>query len=143
MNALSKLKLSDRSPQRNKIDKTLRSRLKLVSSLEIQINIVEAQAKGQVFQVDRVRWENNEDGSRQRSVKKVSPRAHFWEESDGAVYLKVMVGVRQLEIRPKNPTIQLQSKKDLIPTLKLLVQATEAGQLDDQIAATHSRAKTK
>ena len=142
MSALKKLRLSDHTVKRSKVDPVVRSRTKFAAALQTQINIVEAGAKGETFTVERMRWKMNEDGERVRVATQISPRAWFWEE-DGVVYLMPKIGVRPLELEKGKSTIKVGAPKELVPTLQMLIAATEAGDLDSQIAEANSRTKSK
>ncbi|MCH7865400.1 MAG: hypothetical protein IIC56_09350 [Proteobacteria bacterium] len=72
----------------------------------------------------------------------ITPRAWFWEE-DGVVYLMPKIGVRPLEIEKGKSTIKVGAPKELVPTLNMLIAATEVGELDKQIAEANSRTKSK
>jgi hypothetical protein len=142
MSALKKLTFTDHSQTRTKVDPVVRSRTKFAAALQTQIDIVEAQTKGETFTVERMRWKTNEDGERVRVAKQIEPRAWYWEE-DGVVYLLPKVGVRPLEIEKGKPTIKIGAPKELVATLSMLIAATEAGELDKQIAEANSRTKSK
>lgn len=142
MSVLKKLNLSDHSQKRAKVDPVIRSRTKFSEALQTQINIVEAEAKGETFTIERMRWKTNEDGERVKTPTQISPRPWFWQE-EGVVYLMPKVGVRPLEIEKGKPTIKIGAEKDLVPTLKMLAEATEEGELDRQISEANSRTKSK
>lgn len=142
MSALKKLTFTDQTQTKAKVDPVVRSRTKFTAALQQQIDIVEAQVKGETFTVERMRWKTNEDGVREKVPTQISPRPMYWE-NDGIVYLMPKVGVRPLEIEKGKPTIKVGAMKELIPTLAMLVHATEAGELDKQIAAANSRTKSK
>ena len=48
-----------------------------------------------------------------------------------------------MEIEKGKPTIKIGAEKELVPTLEMLIQAVNAGELDDQIAEANSRKKTE
>lgn len=143
MTALKKLTLSDHTQKREKIDPVVRSRTKFAAALQTQVNIVEAEAKGENFTVERLRWKTNEDGERVRVPTQISPRAWYWKEEDGVVYLMPKIGVRPLEIEKGKSTIKIGSPKELVPTLNMLIQAVNDGELDKQISEANSRTKSK
>ena len=140
--ALKKLTLTNHSQRKVKIDPVVRSRTKFAAALQTQINIVDAQAKGESYMIERLRWKTNEDGERVRVPIQISPRAWYWEE-EGTVYLLPKIGVRPLEIEKGKSTIKVGTPKELVPTLNMLIAATEAGELDKQIAEANSRTKSK
>lgn len=138
MSVLKKLNLSDHNQKRAKVDPVIRSRTKFSAALQQQIDIVEATAKGESFTVERMRWKTNDEGVRERVPTKIIPRPWFWEEK-GVVYLMPKIGVRPLEIEQGKPTIKVGKMTELVPTLKMLTEAVEAGELDKQIAEANSR----
>ena len=140
---LKKLAFTDRTQTKVKVNPVLRSRTKFAAALQTQISIVEAEAKGETYTVERLRWRTNEDGERVRVTKQIAPRAWFWTEEDGVVYLMPKVGVRPLEIAPGKTTITVGAPKELVPTLNMLIQAVNEGELDGQIAEANSRVKSK
>jgi len=114
----------------------------MVAALQTQISIVEAEGKGETYTVDRQRWKTNEDGERVRVPTQISPRAWYWTEEDGVVYLMPKIGVRPLEIEKRKPTIRVGPVKELVPTLEMLIQAVSNGELDGPIAEANSRKKS-
>jgi hypothetical protein len=142
MSALTKLALTDRTQARAKVNPVIRSRTKFAAALQTQINIVEAEAKGETYTVERMRWETNEDGERVRVPKQIVPRAWFWTEEDGTAYFGPKIGVRPLEIEKGKPTIRVGPVKELVPTLEMLIQAVSNGELDGPIAEANSRKKS-
>ena len=141
MTALKKLTLSDHTQKRAKVDPVVRSRTKFAAALQTQINIVEAEGKGETYTVDRQRWSTNDDGERVRVTKQISPRAWYWE-AEGVVYLMPKIGVRPLELEKGKPTITVGAAQELVPTLEMLIQAVNAGELDKAIAEANSRKKS-
>ena len=143
MTTLKKLELSNRTQTKAKINPVVRSRTKFAAALQTQISIVEAEAKGETYTVDRQRWKTMDDGSRERVTVQVEPRKWFWEDEDGVTYLMPKIGVRPLEIEKGKPTIEVGAMKELVPILEMMVRATKAGEIDKQIAAANSRTKAK
>ena len=141
MKTLNNLALTDRTQSKVKVDPVARSRNKMVAALQQQISIVEAEGKGETYTVERQRWSTNGDGQRVRVTKQISPRAWYWAEADGTVYLMPKIGVRPLELEKGKPTIAVGAMKDLVPTLNTLIQAVNNGELDHQIAEANSRKK--
>ena len=142
MTTLGKLALTNRTQVKARIDPVIRSRTKFVAALQQQINIVAAEAEGETYTVDRQRWSINDDGQRVRVTKQISPRAWYWTEEDGVVYLMPKIGVRPLEIEKGKPTVKVGAAKELVPTLETLIQAVNDGELDNQIAEANSRKKS-
>ena len=142
MKTLKNLALTDRTQSKAKVDPVIRSRAKLVVALQTQLSIVEAEAKGETYTVERQRWSTHDDGQRVRVTKQISPRAGYWTEEDGVVYLMPKIGVRPLEIEKGKPTIKVGAAKELVPTLETLIQAVNDGELDGPIAEANSRKKS-
>lgn len=71
--------------------------------------------------------------------KRVKP---WWFASeDGTLCLQVRYGVKVLEISKGKNTITIADKSELVPTLKLVKQAVEDGEMDKVLEAhaSHSR----
>ncbi len=58
------------------------------------------------------------------------------------VYLMPKIGVRPLELEKGKPTITVGAAQELVPTLEMLIQAVNAGELDKAIAEANSRKKS-
>ncbi len=136
------LALSNRTQSKAKVDPVIRSRTKFALALQTQISIVGAEAKGETYTVDRLRWKTMDDGSRERVTVQVEPRKWFWED-EGKIFLMPKIGVRPLELEKGKPTIEVGADMELVPTLNTLIQAVNDGELDKQIAAANSRTKAK
>ena len=138
MSQLKKLVLTEHNQAKAKVDPKIRSRQKFIEALKQQISIADAQAKGEEFTVEKLRWKTAEDGSREQVKKQIVPRPWFWEEN-GIVFLSPKIGFSPLELETGKQTIKVGAKKELTTVLNTLVQAAEAGELDVQIKATNSR----
>ena len=66
-----KFALTNRTQTKAKVDPVIRSRTKFAAALQQQIDIVEADAKGETYTVDRQRWSTNDDGERVRVTKQI------------------------------------------------------------------------
>ena len=132
------LKLSDHV-QKKKIDPAIQSRTKLIAALRQQIKIATAQSKNEIHSVHKLRYKT-EDGVRVQQAVEVIPKPWFWSEGN-LIYLSPKVGLSALELETGKPTIEISESKELIPTLNLLIQLVDDGQLDTQIGLSKNRKK--
>ena len=58
---------------------------------------------------------------------------------NGKLIINVRYGTRLIELAKGKTAVEVASKADLVPTLELIKQAVEAGELDAQIAAASEK----
>ena len=82
------------------------------------------------------RWvDDPESGERVLKEVPVRFRPWSWTDENGKVMLEVRYGNKRLEIKPKKAAIEVGEMSNLVPTLKLLKEAVEAGELDKVLTA--------
>jgi hypothetical protein len=69
--------------------------------------------------------------------------AWWFTGTDGTLCLQVRYGVQVIEIAKGKNTITVASSEELVPTLNLIKQAVEAGELDKLLATTASVSRSK
>jgi hypothetical protein len=84
--------------------------------------------------VQRIR--NSETGEVKDITKEKFIRESWWTADDGKFMLQLRYGMKPLEIVKGKSTIEVGEWSNLIPTLELLKQAVEQGELDQQLGAT-------
>ena len=110
-------------------------RIKLARKLWEQIQLAKSQAEGTQFVMTKFRTVTDPDGGR-RSVE--IPRrvcAWWWTTDTNKLALNIRYGARKIEISKGKSAVEIASIADLVPTLELIKQAVEAGELDAQIEA--------
>jgi hypothetical protein len=68
-------------------------------------------------------------------------RPWWWTADSGKLALTIRYGAKVIELAKGKATIEIASKAELIPTLELIKQAVEAGELDTEIAAASVKLK--
>lgn len=111
-------------------------RNKMSRRLWEQIQLARAQQSGTVFAPIKLRsYVDKETGFRRQveSTKRVKP---WWFTADnGKLTMNVLYGARRIELAKGKSSIEIGGTDQLVPTLELIKQAVEAGELDAQIEA--------
>ena len=66
-------------------------------------------------------------------------RQWWWTAESGKLAINIRYGASVLELAKGKATIELASFDDVIPTLQLVKQAVESGELDAQIDAASAK----
>jgi hypothetical protein len=74
-------------------------------------------------------------------AKKV--RTWWWKNEAGKVNLVVRYGARVIELAKDKNSIELENEAAILPTLELIKQAVEAGELDSAITAVSKAVELK
>ena len=110
-------------------------RMKLARKLWEQIQLAKSQADGTQFTMTRFRSVTDPDGSRRSVETPRRVRAWWWTTEANKLALNIRYGARKLEISKGKSAVEIASITELVPTLELIKQAVEAGELDAQIEA--------
>lgn len=135
MATLSSLKLSAAVKPRNIPAVQLR-RNKISDRLWEQIQLATAQQTGTEFAPVRTRsYKDTETGIRKQITAAKRVKQWWFTADNGKLIVNVRYGTRLIELAKGKTAVEVASKADLVPTLELIKQAVEAGELDVQIAA--------
>ncbi len=110
-------------------------RMKLARKLWEQIQLAKSQADGTQFTMTRFRSVTDPDGSRRSVEIPRRVRAWWWTTDTNKLALNIRYGARKIEISKGKSAVEIATVTDLVPTLELIKQAVEAGELDAQIEA--------
>jgi len=110
-------------------------RMKLSRKLWEQIQLAKSQADGTQFVLTRFRTVTDEQGSRRSVETPRRVRAWWWTTDTNKLALNIRYGARKLEISKGKSAVEMATVAELVPTLELIKQAVEAGELDAQIEA--------
>ena len=113
----------------------LHRRMKLARKLWEQIQLAKSQADGTQFTMTRFRSVTDPDGSRRSVEIPRRVRAWWWTTDTNKLALNIRYGARKIEISKGKSAVEIATVTDLVPTLELIKQAVEAGELDAQIEA--------
>ena len=110
-------------------------RMKLARKLWEQIQLAKSQADGTNFTMTRFRSVVDPDGSRRSVETPRRVRAWWWNTESNKLALNIRYGARKIEISKGKSAVEMATLAELVPTLELIKQAVEAGELDAQIEA--------
>jgi hypothetical protein len=110
-------------------------RMKLARKLWEQIQLARAQAEGTQFALTRFRTVIGEDGLRRSVEVPRRVRAWWWITDTNKIAMHIHYGARKIEISKGKTAVEIASIAELVPTLELIKQAVEGGELDAQIEA--------
>ena len=117
-------------------------RNKLSNLLWEQIQLATAQETGDTYAPLRTRTIKDKLTGQRHTVELAKRSKPWWFASeDGTLCLQVRYGVKVLEIIKDKNTITIADKSDLVPTLKLVKQAVEEGELDKVLEAHASKSR--
>lgn len=139
MATLSTLKLSTAVKPRNIPAVQLR-RNKISDRLWEQIQLATAQQTGTEFAPVRTRsYKDTETGVRKQITAAKRVKQWWFTAENGKLIVNVRYGTRLIELAKGKTAVEVASTADLVPTLELIKQAVEAGELDAQIAAASEK----
>jgi hypothetical protein len=139
MATVSTLKLSATVKPRNVPAVQLR-RNKLSNRLWEQIQLATAQLTGTEFAPVRTRsYKDEETGVRKHVTTAKRVKQWWFTAENGKLIVNVRYGARLIELAKGKTAVEVASKADLVPTLELIKQAVEAGELDVQIEAASKK----
>lgn len=133
MSTLNELKLVN-AKRSNKLPPVQQRRNKLLQAIWEQVQLCEAKQAGSTYAPLRMRTVKNKDTGECATVqlpKRV--RAWHWTAENGKTCLAVHYGAKVIELAKGKTAIELASEDDVLPTLALIKQAVEAGELDAAI----------
>ena len=110
-------------------------RMKLARKLWEQIQLAKSQADGTQFTMTKFRTVTDPDGGRRSVEIPRRVRAWWWTTDTNKLALNIRYGSRKIEISKGKSAVEIASISELVPTLELIKQAVEAGELDVQIEA--------
>ena len=133
---LQKLKLTEATRAEQRGSSETRLRRKMLDAINEQIAAAEAEQRGEVYTKRGPRYvQDAATGERVRREVPLRFRRWWWLGPDGKLMLDVRYGAKRLEIRPKKATVEVGAKENLVPTLQVLKEAVEAGELDAVLLA--------
>jgi hypothetical protein len=135
MSTLTALKLV--ASKRNRtLSPIVQRRNKLASKIHEQLELCEAQRKGELYAPKRLRTVKNKYTGERTTVEAVKRvKEWFWVNETGKLNLAVRYGSKVLELAKGKNAIELTTGDELISVLAKLKAAVLAGELDAQIEA--------
>jgi hypothetical protein len=119
-------------------------RNKLSAKLWEQIQIARAVFEGIDYAPTHYKTVVNQTTGEKQEIK-VPKRLKkwWWQSTEGQLVVSVFYGNKSLELAKGKNCVALQSQSELIPTLELLKQAVDAGELDTAIEAVSRAVRSK
>jgi len=106
---------------------------KLISRLQVQLEMATALINGESYTCYKEKWQKNEQTGQQEKVKiakKVSP---WFYAKGGKYYLEVRYANKPLELSKGNHAIEVGDKENLPMVIQTVIDATANGELDKAI----------
>jgi len=126
---LSSLKLSAR-PEKAQESPLVKRRERLLTQLEVQKNMVQAQIDGERFTAYKEKWQVNPETKIKELIripKKVLP---WFYKNNEQYYLEVRYGNKALALAKDKQAIEVGEFSNLMPTIDTVIEAVVAGELD-------------
>jgi len=117
-------------------------RTKLCSKLDEQMELAKAQSEGRLYAPKKFKTVTDAASGERRSLETAKRIKQWWWNAGGKVNLSVRYGAKVIELAKGKNAIELASVADLLPTLTLIKQAVEAGELDTQIEAVSNKLRS-
>lgn len=115
-------------------------RNKLVKRLWEQMELARAQQAGTHFAPIKFRTIADTETGFRKQVEVTKRVKQWWFTADnGKLVMNVRYGARVIELAKGKSSIEIGSTDQLLPTLDLIKQAVEAGELDAQIEAAANK----
>lgn len=132
MSFLNKLKIVAQ-PTTQKVSAEIHRRNKVVEKLEEQLLMLEAEAKGETYQRLKFAWVTDGNGDRTRIQRPAKLRKWWSKDAAGNIVLSVRYGSTPLELQKGKTAIEVGKLEALPAAIKMLMQAINAGELDDEL----------
>lgn len=141
MGVLDKIKLVEMA-RKAKPNAEGQRRAKLIEQLHEQLKLAEAMLNGTVYERTKSTWDKDAEGNRVRVEKPVRVRA-WWDVTGNAVQFGLRYGAVPLQLQPGKSAVEVAKLAELPATIKLLITAAEAGEMDAAIAAVTAKRGAK
>lgn len=141
MGMLDKIKVVEMA-RKAKPNATQRRRSKLVEQLQEQLKMAEAMLNGTVYERTKSTWAKDAEGTRVCVQRAVRVRA-WWEVAGNAVQFGLRYGAVPLQLQPGKSAVEVGKLAELPATIKLLLAAAEAGEMDAAIAGVMDKRGSK
>jgi hypothetical protein len=141
MPILDQLNITDLSPK-TQSSRVERFRRRLISEIDLQIEIAKADAAGQTLSLTKKRRiKNKTTGLKELKDAPLHIRRWWWRDESGTVYLPLKLGIKTLELAPGKSAIEIGAIEQLPAKLALVREAVRAGELDRCAEATKTANK--
>jgi hypothetical protein len=119
-------------------------RNKLSTKLYEQIQLAAAQAEGRTYAPTKLKnIVNKETGERATVEATKRIKQWWWVAGNGKIALSVRYGAKTIELAKGKNAIEVDNIESVLPTLQVIKQAVEAGELDSAIEAVSGVVKSQ
>lgn len=118
-------------------------RNKLSTKVYEQIQLAAAQAEGRTYAPTKLRTLVNAETGERKTVETTKRiKQWWWTTANGKVALSVRYGAKTIELAKGKNAIEVDTIDAVLPTLQVIKQAVEAGELDNAIEAVSGAVKS-
>lgn len=135
MSHLKSLKLAAATPARVNIDPVQRIRDKVIASLSDQKAMAEAKIGGQTYAPTHRVWRKDENGQRVQVEKPRRIRQGWFQDADAKTYFALRYAGQTIELAKDRNAVEVPALDKLPGIIDQLIEATKAGELDEQLAS--------
>lgn len=135
MSHLKNLKLAAATPVRVSVDPVQRMREKVIAVLDEQKAMVEAKIAGQTYAPTHMVWSKDENGQRMQVEKTRRVRQGWFEDADAKTFFALRYAGKSIEFAKGKNAIEVSALDKLPGIIDQLIEATKAGELDEQLAS--------
>ena len=117
-------------------------RNKLVSKLEEQMALAEAQQQGKRYIVMKSAWTRDDSGAKTKVQREKIVRPWFWPDANG-LSMVVRYGARPLELAKGKRALSVANIDAIPEAISTVIAAVKAGELDTAMEAAIAANKSK
>ncbi len=119
-------------------------RNKLISALHDQLELAKAEVEGREYLKTRRRQVKNPiTGEYAEALVSRKPRAWYWTDDHGEVYINLRYGTRVIEIAKGKSAIEVGERRQLVPVIEALKQAVASGEIDAQLTSAGAEVSSR
>lgn len=135
MSIVTNLKLIT-TAKRTAISPIMQRRQKLLTKVQEQLDLCEAQRNQQTYAPKRIKTVTNKETGERTTIETIKRvKEWFWTTDNGKINLAVKYGAKTLQLNKKGANaIEITNGTELIGTLHKLKEAIVAGEFDDAIS---------
>lgn len=113
----------------------LGKRIKLLDKLDQQLSLAECMIEGREFEAYKERFvKDPETGGRKKIRRRYIVRPWFYDSNEH-YYFEVRISNKPVELQKGCPAIDVGEKANLPAVIKVVINAVEKGELDEQLLA--------
>ncbi|TVP09304.1 hypothetical protein [Shewanella sp. KCT] len=137
-NVLSSLKVIAR-PEIAPKPPVLGKRMKLLEKLEQQLTLAECMIEGREFEAYKERSIKDPDTGERKKIRRRYVVRPWYYDSENHYYFEVRISNKPVELQKGCPAIDVGEKAKLPEVIKVVIDAVEKGELDEQLLAASSK----